>query len=216
MTIDLTQPFGDGMPYAQVLPKPEFETLRDVEADGLNIQRYCVSTHVGTHLDAPRHFVPGGATIDEIPLDRLRGAGAVVDVRKDRPEAVTVADVEGADVEVRNGDILLLYTGWCHRYGEPDYEPHPWLSEALATWLVEREIELVGVDLTTVDIPDSHREAGWDAYPVHHELLGNDVLVAEHLGHLDAVANERITVEVLPVKIQGGDGAPARVVAWTD
>lgn len=215
MWIDLSQPFSGDMPFASSLPAPTFETVKHVEEDGLNVQVYNVPTHVGTHVDAPRHFVDGGKTIDELELDRFAGEGVVLDVSKDEPAEITVEDVESASGTVQQDDIVLLYTGWQDKYGTPAYDPHPWFSVELAEWFVDREIKLVGVDNITVDIPGPHRPEGWLEYPVHRTLLGAEVLIAEHLANLEAHTGERLEILGFPVPIAGGDGAPARFVART-
>lgn len=212
---DLSQLFHEAMPHAAVHPAPAFETVSDVETDGIGVTQFTAVTHVGTHVDAPRHFVPGGATIDDLPLDRFAGEGVVVDVRCERPREIGVEDVRDAPGEVRDGDVVVLYTGWAEKYGTDAYDPHPWLSPELATWFVERDVKLVGVDTITPDIPVPHRPEGWMAYPVHRELLGNGVLVAEHLGNLAPVAGRRLELVGFPVKVRDGDGAQARFAART-
>lgn len=209
---DLSQDFYEGMPHSSVHPSPSFETLSCVEEDVLNATQFTAVTHVGTHIDAPLHFVPGAATIDELPLETFVGDGVVVDVSRDDPTEITLEEFREAPGDVREEDIVLVYTGWCHRYGDDDYDPHPWLSVDLAEWLVEMDVKLVGLDVITPDLPSPFREDGWDDYPVHRTLLGNDVLVAEHLGGLDALAGERLEVYAFPIKIRDGDGAQARFV----
>lgn len=209
---DLSQDFYEGMPHSSVHPSPSFETLSCVEEDVLNATQFTAVTHVGTHIDAPLHFVPGAATIDDLPLETFVGDGVVVDVSRDDPTEITLEEFREAPGDVHEGDIVLVYTGWCHRYGDDDYDPHPWLSTALAEWLVEMNVKLVGLDVITPDLPSPFREDGWDDYPVHRTLLGNDVLIAEHLGGLDALAGERLEVYAFPIKIRDGDGAQARFV----
>lgn len=210
---DLSQPFHEEMPHAAVHPGPRFETVSDVETDGIGVTQFTAVTHVGTHVDAPRHFVPGGETIDDLPLSRLSGEGVALDVACAEPREIGVDDVEAATGEVREGDVVLLSTGWGERYGTDDYDPHPWLSPALAEWFVDRGVTLVGVDTITPDLPVPHRPEGWMEYPVHRELLGNGVLVAEHLGNLPAVTGERLEVVGFPIKVRDGDGAQARFAA---
>jgi len=213
MWVDLSQPFSGEMPYAESLPAPEFETVRDVDDDRINVQYYSAPTHVGTHVDAPRHFISGGKTIDELPLDRFAGEGVVLNVSKDEPAEITVDDVESAPGTVQADDIVLLYTGWEDKYGTPEYDPHPWLSEELAEWFVDREIKLLGVDNITPDIPGPHRPEGWLEFPVHRTLLGEGVLIAEHLRNLAPRTGQRLDIQGFPVPIDSGDGAPARFVA---
>jgi kynurenine formamidase len=210
---DLSQPFHGKMPHSDELPPPEFETVRDVAEDDINVQHYSVPTHIGTHVDAPLHFVEGGRAIDELPLSKFSGEGVVLDVSKEAPEAVTVADVEAADGEVREGDIVLLYTGWYEKYGTDEYEPHPWLAEEVADYFVDAGPDLVAVDVITPDIPVPHRPEGWLEFPVHRTMLAEEVLIAEHVANLKPFLGERIEVMAMPIRIQGGDGAPARFVA---
>jgi kynurenine formamidase len=213
---DLSQDFYEEMPYSSVHPAPSFETLSCVEEDGLNVTQYTAVTHVGTHIDAPLHFVPGGETIDELSLETFVGEGVVVDVSREEPTEITLEEFRAAPGDVEAGDIVLIYTGWCHKYGDDDYDPHPWLSTELAEWLVERDVEMIGLDTITPDLPSPFREEGWSAYPVHRTLLGEGVLIAEHLGGLDAVAGERLDVYAFPLKIRDGDGAQARFVGRTE
>jgi kynurenine formamidase len=213
MWIDLSQRFSGDMPHPPSVPAPEFETVKRVEDDDINVQRYSVPTHVGTHVDAPRHFVEGGAMIDELPLDRFAGEAVVLDVSTPEPNEITVDDVERAEGTVREGDIVLLSTGWQEKFGTPAYGTHPWLSVDLAEWLVDRDAKLVGMDVLTPDVPSPRRPEGWTEFPVHRTLLGDGVLIAENLTNLAEHAGERLHVQAFPVKIRGGDGAPVRFVA---
>jgi arylformamidase len=214
MWVDFTQPFDGDVPHSPAQPPPEFETLADVRGGGVNVQRYHATTHVGTHVDAPRHVVPDGTTIDDLALDRFAGEGVVLDVRRDAPEELAVADVEAAAGAegVRPDDIVVFYTGWCEKYRSSAYRRYPWLSAEVAEWLVAREVKLVGVDTPSPDRPRALRPDGWTAYPVHRTLLENGVLIAENLAPGDVVG-EPIVLYGFPVKIRNGDGAPARFVA---
>ncbi|MDR9380914.1 MAG: cyclase family protein [Natronomonas sp.] len=209
---DLSQDFYEGMPHSVVHPSPAFETLSCVEEDTFNVTQFTAVTHVGTHIDAPKHFVPGGKTIDELPLETFAGEGVVVDVSREEPTEITLEQFEDAPGDVEDGDIVLVYTGWCHKYGDDDYDPHPWLSTEVAEYLVERDVELMGLDTITPDLASPFREEGWTEYPVHRTLLENDVLIAEHLGGLDVVAGDRLEIYAFPLKIRNGDGAQARFV----
>ena len=99
---------------------PPFEVKyikRKVE-HGVNAQYIMTSNHMGTHLDAPRHFVTGGLTIDQIPLEWLYGPGVIVDVSDEMGELEIYTPKMIEDrVEVRNGDLLLLHTGW-HKHAQ--------------------------------------------------------------------------------------------------
>jgi kynurenine formamidase len=210
---DLSQPFYGEMPHSEELPPPEFETVRDVETDDINVQYYSVPTHIGTHIDAPLHFIEGGRSIDEIPLSKFTGEGVVLDVSTEEPREITLDDIEAADGDVRSGDIVFLYTGWYEKYGTDAYDPHPWLAEEVAEYFVEVGPDLVGVDTITPDIPVTMRPEGWLEFPVHRTMLDAEVLIAEHLANLKPFLGKRIDVMGFPMKIRGGDGAPARFAA---
>lgn len=200
------------MPHPPKTAAPKFETVKRVSDDGINIQRYCVPTHVGTHIDAPRHFVENGATIDELPLYRFAGEGIVLDVSTDSSREITVRDVEQAKGTVKEMDIVMLYTGWQEKYGTPAYASHPWLSIELAEWLVNKEVKMVAMDVLTPDVPAPQRPEGWTEFPVHRTLLREGVLVVENLTNFDAHLGQRLEVQAFPVKVDKGDGAPVRFV----
>ncbi len=213
---DLTQPIHGDIPHSAALPDPEIETLRDVETDGANVQRLSLPTHVGTHVDAPRHFVPGGATIDEIPLDRFAGEGVVLDLARDEPGEISLAEFDAAAAEVggiQQGDIVLVRTGWGANFEDHDaYQRYPWLAADIADRLLDLEVPLLGVDTISPDRPRAMRPEGWDDYPIHRTLLPAEALIVEHLD-LEAVAGQRLELVGFPLKVAGGDGSPIRMAA---
>jgi kynurenine formamidase len=191
--------------------------------------RFRGAEHGGTHVDAPRHFHEGGATVEQIPVDRLIGPGVVVDVRdacaRDRDHAVSVADLtewEAAHGEIPQGAIVLLHTGFGARW--PDRARYlgteargaagvaqlhfPGLSAPAARWLVrERKIRAVGLDTASIDPGAS---ASFDA---HRVLAEAEVPALENLASLDALPPSGFRVIALPMKIRAGSGAPLRIVA---
>lgn len=212
--LDLSQSFANGMPHASTIPAPSFVPVKSVARDGMSVTQLSVATHIGTHLDAPAHFIEGGGTIDQVPLDTLVGPALAVSVERSGGEEITAEDLRGFEPEVSSGDALLLRTGWGRRFGTDEYLHHPYLSEDAAQWILDREFRLIGLDTVTPDMPGHLRPEGF-GFPVHHLLLGNGVLIAENL-YLEEVAGRRCTLIVGSLKIDGGDGAPARVLAMLD
>ena len=208
---DLSQSFANGMPHASTIPAPSFEQVKSIERDGLSVTQLSVATHIGTHLDAPSHFIEGGGTIDRVPLDTLVGPALVVSVHKPAGEEITAEDLSAAEAEVSPGDALLLRTGWGAKFGTDEYLHHPYLSRDAAEWILDHGLRLVGLDTVTPDMPGHLRPEDFD-FPVHHILLGNGVVIAENL-FLEEVVGRRFTLFVGSLKIAGGDGAPARVLA---
>jgi kynurenine formamidase len=213
--VDLSQPIWTGMPRIRVLPEVAVQPVRRIsEGHPLNISELRLATHAGTHVDAPWHFVPNGRTIDQIPLSELCGSAVVVPVNRKAREPIPAADLEASPEPIRPGDIVVLATGWGARFESAEYEEHPYVSEDAAQWLVQRRVKMLGLDLITVDLPQAMRPTPF-AYPVHHTLLENDVLIIENLTNLDPLRGRRVQLYAFPLAVRGADGAQARVVAET-
>jgi arylformamidase len=210
--VDLTEPLDvAGLIYPEVLPATTLETISG-EGDGRpHVAQLTTTTHSGTHIDAPRHFDPQGAGIDELSFDRLHGVACAVRINAGELGAIGPDELEQAEPSVRAGEMLLVSTGWEDRRGTPAYGRHPYYTRAAAEWIVERGVTFFGVDVVTPEFPIAHREPGHvlDFHPV---LLAAGIPIAEQL-RLSAVAGRRVEVFALPLRIVGADGAPARVIA---
>ncbi len=211
--VDISQPWFNGMPRAKAHGTPHFwvDVIRSPSADGENVARVThieMAAHVGTHVDAAIHFIPGGRTIDEYPLDAFSGPGVVLDVRREGVQPLGPEELEAASPAIEPGDVVLLWFGYAERYRSPSYDHHPYLTAEAADWLLEREIRMLGVDTITPDVPGPHRQPGFD-FPVHKRLLGRDVLIVENLGPgLGRLAGRRIEFRCAPFSIEGADASP--------
>lgn len=158
---DLSQPLNQECSFWPFYPPFEVKYFKRKSEHGVNAQYIQTSNHMGTHLDAPRHFVTAGKTIDELPLEWLYGPGVIVDLSDmlDELDILGPEDIE-ARVEVREGDILYIYTGWS-KYGQfgasPDEEKyihrHPGPHYSICDWLLSKKIHLWGVDMISTDHP---------------------------------------------------------------
>ncbi len=186
-------------------PPVVLERVMSMEnGDEANISRIQSGVHVGTHIDAPIHFVEGGATVDAIPLKSLLGRAYVVDLRK--ADVLDAAALESARIPPRTRRLLFktrnseLWTS-----GESSFQRDFVAVDASgAEWLVKKGVKLVGVDYLSV-APFN------DGGPTHRILLEAGVVVVEGL-NLARVSKGRYTLYCLPVKLMGSDGAPARAV----
>lgn len=158
---DLSQPLNQEVSFWPYYPPFEVKYIKRKAEQGVNAQYIQTSNHIGTHLDAPRHFVTNGRTIDQIPLDWLYGPGVIVDLTDEMGDlAAYTPEMIESRVEVQNGDLLILHTGW-HRYGqfgaEPDEERyihlHPGAHPDMVQWLIDKEIKIWGVDAISTDHP---------------------------------------------------------------
>jgi kynurenine formamidase len=212
--LDLTQPYRDGMFSQKLFPPVHVTRCVRIEESRLNVTCLDVCVHHGTHIDAPRHFVARGATIADLSLTAVSGDAVGIAVRRGAGEAITVADVERAGVEVHEDDIVCVDTGWGRYFhGDPArYSEHPYLATETAEWLRDRRVKLVVLDIPTPDMPEPLRAPGFN-WPVHHTLLEAGVLIAEHAANLELVAGRRFRAFAFPLPIDGSDGSPIRLVA---
>jgi kynurenine formamidase len=158
---DLSQLLNQEVSFWPYYPPFEVKYIKRKAEHGVNAQYIQTSNHIGTHLDAPRHFVTGGMTIDEVPLDWLCGPGVIVDLTDQMDElAVYTPEMIENRAEVRTGDILILHTGWYKhaQFGtEPDEEKyihfHPGAHPDMVNWLLEKKIHIWGVDVVSTDHP---------------------------------------------------------------
>ena len=158
---DLSQPLNQECPNWPYYPPFEVKYFKRKSEQGVNAQYIMTSNHMGTHLDAPRHFVTGGMTIDEIPLEWLYGPGVIVNLSDalDELDIFTPEMIEER-ADVREGDILIIHTGW-HKHAQfgskPDEEKyilrHPGPHFDIVPWLLEKKIHIWGVDMISTDHP---------------------------------------------------------------
>jgi len=210
--LELSHTLRPALSRVAAFPEARFERLYEMPRDPMNATTMSMICHYGTHVDAPCHFIPGAPAFHEIPLERLHGPGVVWRVECAPGGTIGAGELARCRPAMRPGDIVLLDSGWAERFGEPEYDDNPALEVDAATWLVAQGAKLVGVDFATPDLAVPRRPPGFD-WPVHHELLGRGVLIAEHLTNLRPLAGRRIEAMFLALSIEGSDGAPARVIA---
>lgn len=203
--IDLTLPLASGDKGVRIEP------ARRLETDGWNATTLSLYSHCGTHMDAPVHFGVGTQTIDAIAVKNFIGPAWVVDVRPVEPCAlIGPAHIEPVAGRLEPGESLLICTGWSEFYGQDKYRNElPRISAELARWCVEREVRMLGVEPPSVADVNNAQELT----EVHRILFEGGVIVVEGLANLASISKLKVTFVALPLKILGGDGAPARALA---
>ena len=209
--VDLTFEISNKLPSFPGSPSPQFISWADKKSDGYNLELIFLSSHSGTHLDAPYHFVEKGVSIDKIPLSKLIINAVICRVKKDSNEPITQRDV--VDFEKRNGMIhpkmaVVFETEWSKSIAKKDYfTKNPGLSAAAARYLLKKKVSLVGIDSPSIDMGKDSK------FPVHHILLKGGVLILENLCNLDKIPRSYFELIVLPLKLRGATGSPVRAVA---
>lgn len=214
--LNLMQPITEDIPRShsktQIRIEPIFVDAGPPEARP-RTTRLELSSHVGTHVDAAVHFIPGRRTIDEYPIELFRGEGIVLDARREGAVAVTRSEIEALGADIRPGDFVFFHFGYGRRFRQPDYFDHPYLAEDVATWFRDMGVRMVGSDTPTPDMPGQYRPAGY-AMPVHMTLLSAEILIIENLSaDLAALAGMRVEVFASPLPIVGADGSPLTIFA---
>ncbi len=200
---DVTRPLSPALPVYPGDPVIELTPIAQCAwGDGANVTRMVLSSHTGTHIDAPRHFFDEGVAVDQLDLQVLIGPARVVEVPCE--SHITVADLRLHDLQ----DVarVLLKTPNGLLWDRPGFQTayHALTPEA-AAWLVSCGVRLVGIDYLSVDAYEAAD------FPVHRRLLQAGVVIVEGLD-MRAVPPGDYELYALPLRLEDGDGAPARVV----
>ena len=211
--IDLTMVLCPHTKIYPGMPAPVLHHPKTHRGDGVQVTKLETSVHAGTHMDAPRHFLPEGTTIDMLDLNKLMGAAVLLNLGRPEPgSAIGVSALEPFIAKIKPGDIVLLYTGY--EYVD-DNRLYCYLAPEAAGWLLQRRIKALGLDVPSVDpvnntgIPNSAK-----THPCHHALLGAEVPIIEGLCNLTSLPEGRFYFCCLPLKIADGDGSPVRAIAY--
>ncbi|MBA2457490.1 MAG: cyclase family protein, partial [Gemmatimonadales bacterium] len=198
--VDLTMPIVDGMPSNPDHFPPRITRYAELDSRGWVASELVLDSHLGTHIDAPSHFLTGGITLDRIPLEQL--VGPVQVIRLSNLEAGMAIAANQIPPIVR--DRVLFATGWESQATQPDtyFRTFPYLSLDAARLLVESGVRLVGIDGPSVDYDGS----------VHMLLLEAGAVIVENLVNLRQLP-DLCWAAILPLPIVNGDGSPARAIA---
>ena len=183
-----------------------FQFLKDMrKGDAFTLSVYSLGAHTGTHIDAPMHFVSGGAPIDLVSLEALIGPGRVVDIA-DSVQVIDAAELNRH--EWRGAERVIFRTrssarGWMDSQTfERDFA---YLTPDAAQLLADDGVKLVGIDYLSIE------QFGAAAPRTHQILLGKGIPIVEGLA-LEAVSPGDYDIIVLPMKVAGHEGAPARAI----
>jgi kynurenine formamidase len=208
--VDLTLEITSNMVIFSGDPTPIFIEWSKFDIQGYVSECMFLSTHTGTHMDAPFHFSPNGLSIDQIEVNRfICNDTLLLRIEKDCNQLITTDDILGnTKNEIKEKDTVVLHTGWETRNKEKDMylKTNPGLSDDAAEYLVKKKVNAVAIDGPSIDV-GINREL-----PAHKILLSNNILVIENLCNLDRLNNQNITVIITPLKLVGASGSPVRAI----
>jgi arylformamidase len=201
--LDVSVPLAAGMPAYPGNPDFELQPLKRIAQGGSsNVSRLILGTHTGTHVDAPKHFIDDGASVEALSLELLLRRARVVEIL--RRGGIGAEDLAAAGLRedlrvlLKTPNSALWNSGTFH-------EDYTHLSESGARYLVDQGVKVVGIDYLSVE---QFKKPG---APAHRMLLSNGVIIIEGLNLSDAEPG-MYEMYCLPLPVTGGDGAPARVV----
>lgn len=179
---------------------------------GAMVSKLSVPSQGGTNIDAPRHYMPEGKGIDQVPLSSLVGSCLILDIPVKPGGMIDIKNVIDYGKEIKAGDMVLFRTGWIEQhFGKPDYlSEMPGVTEKVARWLVSKKVKAVAHDCFP-DTP-SYRVKTAVSYPNHRIYLSNDVEIIENLTNTSQLREKRFLMVALPLKLVSSDGSPARVI----
>lgn len=209
--IDLSLTISESIPSFPGSPTPQFICWSDINNDGYNLELLFLSSHTGTHIDAPYHFVKNGLKIDQIPLDRLIGKAILIKLVKIRNTSITKSDIilfEKKNGIIPNHASVFFFTTWQKNLKKDNYfTENPGLDESSAKYLALKKINLVGIDSPSIDLGKN------ESFNVHHILSKNNILIVENLTNLNKIKSHEFNFTILPLKLKDATGSPVRAVA---
>ncbi len=203
---DITHPISEDLPVWPDDPPLKLSLAFDLsEGDAVNVTAIQMSAHTGTHFDAPRHFIPEGLTVDQLPLNRLIGPCRLVALLYLKT-SIDRVDLEVLDLRGVTRILFKTQNSLKAGYGkQPFQSDYIALSTQAAEYLKNAGVQLIGIDAFSIE---AYENIG---HTTHHLLLRNNVIILEGLDLKDVPAGDYELI-ALPIKLKGADGAPARVV----
>jgi len=208
MILDLTREINTDTKVFPGSPLPKFITWNKMDIHNYHSEVIFMSTHTGTHMDAPSHFVTGVSSIDQIPVNRLVSRSTLVKVAKASDELISASEIEASKAKILEGNSVVFSTSWEKEVDKDYYFSHsPGLSEDAAEYLINKKVNAVCIDSPSID-------RGSDSnFPVHKLLLSREILIVENLCNLGKIDNQNFTLIMTPLKLSGASGSPIRAIA---
>ena len=209
MIIDLSQSINSDIKLYPGSPNVSFLKWSKYSIDGYDSEAIFLSTHTGTHMDAPSHFIKGAEPVDIIDVNRfVMNNVHLLKISKSYNQLITTEDIINSDTDIKENDSIIFSTGWEHSYNSDDYmSSNPGLSSDAATYLSNKKINAVAIDSPSIDSGIESK------FPVHQILLKNDVLIIENICNLTQINKKILKLIAIPLKLQGATGSPIRALA---
>ena len=170
-----------------------------------------LSSHTGTHIDAPFHFTSKGAKIHQIPITRLIGTSLLIKIKKGKNQEITKNDLlafERKHGKIKNNSSVVFFTDWQKNLEKKFYfTNNPGLSQSATEYLISKKINMVGIDSPSIDLGTNQ------SFTAHKILAKNNVLIVENLSNLGKIPSKEFNFIFMPLKLKDATGSPIRAIA---
>ena len=204
----MSHPISSSMPVYPGTAPPSLTSTAALDENGFVEHLVQFSTHIGTHVDAPAHMLPGAKSLDRLPLNHFMGHAVALNLSTIDSKEIGVTELEPYHDRLDTADFVLLHTGWGKYWGQSRYfKQFPVLDRDAARWLSSLGLKGLGIDTPSLDNANSFD------YPNHKHFLSRNVVLIENLTNLDRLPQTPFTLVCFPLPIQRADGCPVRAVA---
>lgn len=209
---DLTLTISEKIPTFPDSPVPHFIEWASLDRDDYNIEMIFLSSHTGTHIDAPYHFVKSGKKIHELDPSRFLQNAILIKIKSRPNHAISKSDItsfEKKHGKIPNGATIVFATGWNDNITRKNFfEQNPGISESAARYIVSKKVNLVGIDSPSIDSGNNAK------FAAHHVLLKGNVLILENLCNLSKIKTIHFNLIAIPLKLHNATGSPVRAIAF--
>ena len=209
MIVDLSQSINSNIKLFPGSPHVYFLKWTKYSVDGYDSEAIFLSTHTGTHMDAPSHFILESESIDNLDVNRFFMEDVhLLRILKSANQLISVEDIVNSDIDIKKNDSIVFATGWEYNYKSDDYiYANPGLSLEAANYLSSKKINAVAIDGPSID-------SGIDSdFSVHKILLKNNIIIIENLCNLSQINKKNFKLIAIPLKLHRASGSPIRAIA---
>ena len=208
MILDLTREVRNDTKVFPGSPLPKFITWTKMDVHDYDSEVIFMSTHTGTHMDAPSHFASDASSIDKISVKRFISNAILIKIKKGSNQLITVNEIEESNVRIMEGDAIVFSTLWENEIDKEYFFSHsPGLAEDAAKYLINKKVNAVCIDSPSID------RGSDSSFAVHKLLLSKEILIVENLCNLSKLNSQYFTLIMAPLKLSGASGSPIRAIA---
>ena len=209
MIVDLSQSINSNIKLFPGSPNVSFLKWSKYTIEGYDSEAIFLSTHTGTHMDAPSHFIQEAESIDNLDVNRFVMEDVhLLKILKSANQLISVEDIIASGIEIKKNDSIVFATGWEYNYNSDSYiYANPGLSLEAANYLSNKKINAVAIDGPNID-------SGINLdFSVHKILLKNNIIIIENLCNLSQINKKNFKLIAIPLKLHRASGSPIRALA---